>query len=261
MIGTRTRQIALLVTLTAWACGGENEEADERDLSLPPAEAVTAINDQPEDSADMAAPEAPAATPQSNPPASPAPAARAPAAPAPAPRGLPAGTQFIAYAADTLTSRHNEVGQPAMAVIMDDIAGTDGRVVVPSGAVLLGTITDLAPAETPGGQGRMVVTYTRLEFGGNSYGISLTTDSMATHMKGRGVTAGDAAKVGAGAVVGAIAGRVIGGNARGTAVGAAAGAAAGVGIAAATRDVDILLDAGAPIYLALAEAFQLVPIQ
>jgi hypothetical protein len=75
-------------------------------------------------------------------------------------------------------------------------------------------------------------------------------------MKGRGVTAGDAAKVGAGAVVGAVAGRIIGGNRTGTAVGAAAGAAAGVGIAAATRDVDIILDAGASITVVLSEEFR-----
>lgn len=262
MISTRLSPIILTAVLTAWSCGGESQDADERDLSLPSAEAVAAINDQPEQEGDETAPPAaaPAPTPPTTPPTRPAAAPPRPA-PAPAPRGLPAGTQITANAADTLTSRHNKVGEPAMAVIMEDINGEDGRVVVPSGAVLLGTITDLAPAETPGGQGRMIITFNRVEFGGNSYAVTARTDSMATHMKGRGVTAGDAAKVGAGAVVGAIAGRVIGGNARGTAVGAAAGAAAGVGIAAATRDVDILLDAGAAIFLALEAPFQLVPIQ
>jgi len=164
------------------------------------------------------------------------------------------------YAVDTLTSRHNKVGEPAMAVLSEDITDDRGRVVIPSGAVLLGTISTMAPAESPGGEGRMAITFNRVEFGGKSYDITARTDSMGTRMKGRGVTAGDAAKVGAGAVVGAIAGRIIGGNKTGTAVGAAAGAAAGVGIAAATRDVDIILDAGAPIYLVLDAPFQLVPV-
>jgi outer membrane lipoprotein SlyB len=79
-------------------------------------------------------------------------------------------------------------------------------------------------------------------------------------MKGRGVTAGEAAKVGAGAVVGGIAGRLIGGNKKGTAIGAVAGAAAGAGIAAATRDVDIILPAGARIRIVLTAPFTLEEI-
>jgi hypothetical protein len=79
-------------------------------------------------------------------------------------------------------------------------------------------------------------------------------------MKGRGVTAGEAAKVGAGAVIGGIAGRVLGGNAKGTAIGAAAGAAAGVGYAAATRDVDMILPAGALVRITLTAPFELKEI-
>ncbi len=58
-------------------------------------------------------------------------------------------------------------------------------------------------------------------------------------------------------VVGGIAGRLLGGNKKGTVVGAVAGAAVGVGIAAATRDVDIILDAGVPIRLVLAAPLRL----
>jgi hypothetical protein len=74
-------------------------------------------------------------------------------------------------------------------------------------------------------------------------------------MKGRGVTGGDAAKVGAAAAVGAAAGAIIGKDAKGAVIGGAVGAAAGVGIAAATRDVDILLNAGSPIRLVLTAPF------
>jgi outer membrane lipoprotein SlyB len=71
--------------------------------------------------------------------------------------------------------------------------------------------------------------------------------TMGTTMQGRGITAGTAAKVGAGAVVGGVAGRVIGGNATGTVVGAVAGAAAGGVVAHETRTLDIVLPDGAPI--------------
>ena len=60
--------------------------------------------------------------------------------------------------------------------------------------------------------------------------------------------------------LGGIAGRVIGGNKTGTIVGAAAGAIAGAGIASATRDEDVVLDAGGAITLALSNDFVLQPL-
>jgi hypothetical protein len=101
----------------------------------------------------------------------------------------------------------------------------------------------------------MVLTFNQVEIGGNRYPVAARTDSVGAYMKGRGVTAGDAAKVGAATVVGAVAGRVLGGDKTGTIVGGAVGAAAGVGIAAATKDVDIILAAGAPIMLVLTAPF------
>jgi hypothetical protein len=103
----------------------------------------------------------------------------------------------------------------------------------------------------------MVITYTTVEFGGESYAVAARTDSLATYMKGRGVTGGDAAKVGAATAVGAAAGAIIGKDAKGAVIGGVVGAAAGVGIAAATRDVDILLNAGSPIRLVLTAPFSI----
>jgi hypothetical protein len=172
---------------------------------------------------------------------------------------LALGTVFTAEALDTLTSRHNQVGDAVSARVREGVRDENGMLVLPPGTVLLGTITDIAPAESPGGEGRMVLTFDGVELDGWMYPLEARLDSLGTRMKGRGVTAGDAAKVGAGAVVGALAGRVLGGNAKGTAVGAVAGAAAGVGIAAATRDVDIILDAGAQIRLVLTAPLVLGP--
>jgi hypothetical protein len=101
----------------------------------------------------------------------------------------------------------------------------------------------------------MVLTFTTVEIGGSRYAVAARTDSLGTYMKGRGVTAGDAAKVGAGAVVGAVAGRVIGGDKTGTIVGGVVGTAAGVGIAAATRDIDIIMPGGGPIRIVLTAPF------
>ena len=246
-------RIVAVSAVLAFACGGQKQSADEtaRDLSLAPAESVAALSDQPQPgtagqagqqpTANKAAPSAPSSKPA-------APRAMAPVA--------GEGTVLTLAANDTLTSRHNKRGETVTATLVSDVRDANGRTVIPAGAVFVGTISDLAPAEHPGGEGRMMLTFNQVEFGGNTYPIEARTDSIATHMKGRGITGGDAAKVGAATAVGAAAGAIIGKNAKGAVIGGAVGAAAGVGIAAATRDIDILLDAGAPIQLVLTAPFK-----
>jgi hypothetical protein len=170
---------------------------------------------------------------------------------------LSEGTSVDLVASDTLTSRHNKKGDAVMAIAASALQDNQGRTVIPAGAVFLGTISDIAPAESPGGEGRMALTFNRVQFGGKTYSVQAASEDLGTYMKGRGVTAGDAAKVGAGAVIGGVAGRLIGGNKTGTIVGAAAGAAAGAGIAAATRDIDIILPAGALVRVVLTAPFRM----
>ena len=236
----RTLFAVVALVSAVGACGGgttrEDKDAEIRDLTLPPAEPIATIGDGPE----------PEPKREPKPLPEPEPVLR-----------LAAGTVFTVTAQDTLTSRHNKIGDLVSARLREGVRDESGKLVIPPGAVFLGTISDVAPAESPGGEGRMVLTFDRVEFAGQAYEVRVRLDSIATRMKGRGVTAGDAAKVGAGAVVGGIAGRLLGGNKRGTVVGAVAGAAVGVGIAAATRDVDIILDAGAPIWLVLTAPLRL----
>jgi hypothetical protein len=248
--------MATLLCIGAAACGNAAEKAadsEDRDLTLPAVEPIAAIADEPEPDAKPVPPAPPAERPRARRPAP------KPEPPAPKPEPVPepviptlaAGTTFTIVARDTLTSRHNATGEEVAARTVEAVRDESGMVVIPAGAVFYGTISDIAPAESPGGEGRLALAFDRVEIAEQTYALQARVDSVGTRMKGRGVTAGDAAKVGAGAVVGAIAGRVIGGNKAGTIVGAAAGTAAGVGIAAATRDVDIILDAGAPIRLVL----------
>lgn len=253
--------LALGLAAAFWACGGgeSNQETAQqgRDLSLAPAESTAQLSDQP------------AAQPPAQPPAAqPKPPATQPKPPVtqpkpPAPKAAPMlaeGTTIELFASDSLNSRKNKKGDAVMATTASAVNDAQGRGVIPAGAVFLGTISDIAPAEHPGGQGRMVLTFTRVQFGGKTYGVQASVDTMGTTMKGRGVTAGDVAKVGAGAVVGGVAGRLIGGNKKGTAVGAAAGAAAGAGVAVATRDIDIILPAGALVRIVLTAPFRLEEI-
>lgn len=253
MTTTRVPGILAALAIGVAACGGDRPADDEpaRDLSLAPAESVAALADVP--ATDAGQPTETLDVPR---------AARPPAthpAREPAPRvvtmTLPAGTVITLAASDTLTSRHNAKGEPVVATNAVAVVDDAGRVVIPPAAIFSGTISDIAPAESPGGEGRLVLTFNRVQFGGTVFEVQARTDSIGAFMKGRGVTAGDAAKVGAGAVVGAVAGRIIGGNRTGTIVGAVAGAAAGAGIAAATRDIDIILPEGAPIRLVLTAPF------
>lgn len=248
MGSTRRASLALGLAAAFWACGGGEsgqQTQQGRDLSLAPAESTAKLSDQP-------AAQPPAAQPTATQPTA---QPKAPAAKPAAPAMLATGTTINLMASDTLTSRHNKKGEAVTATTASAIKSKDGRQVIPLGAVFQGTISDIAPAEHPGGEGRLVLTFTRVSFGGKTYAVQASVDTLGTYMKGRGVTAGDAAKVGAGAVVGGIAGRLIGGNKTGTAVGAAAGAAAGVGIAAATRDIDIILPAGALVRIVLTAPF------
>ncbi len=257
----RKGRVSLVLGLAAgfWACGGgeSNQETAQqgRDLSLAPAESTARLSDQP-------AAQPPAAQPAARPAAQPKTPATQPKPPAARPVApmLAEGTTVELFASDSLNSRKNKKGDAVTATTASAVKDAQGRSVIPAGAVFLGTISDIAPAEHPGGQGRLVLTFTRVQFGGKTYGVQASVDTMGTTMKGRGVTAGDAAKVGAGAVVGGIAGRLIGGNKTGTAVGAVAGAAAGAGVAAATRDIDIILPAGALVRIVLTAPFRLEEI-
>jgi hypothetical protein len=259
----RKGRVSLFVGFAAglWACGGGesgSQQANQqqgRDLTLAPAESVAKVTDaaKPGTTAQPAAqPKQPATQPKTTPP---------PARPQPKPAApmLAQGTSIELTAADSINSRHNKAGEPVTATSASAVKDAQGRTVIPAGAVFLGTISDIATAH-PGGQGRLVLTFSRVQFGGKSYGVQARVDTMATVMKGRGVTGAEAAKVGAGAVVGAIAGRLIGGNKKGTAVGAAAGTAAGVGVAAETREVDIILPAGAMIKVVLTAPFTLLEV-
>jgi hypothetical protein len=238
------------------ACGQPPEDETARDLSLVPAESVATLSDVPVESGTPGQTAPTQTTPQ------PAPQAVAPRPAAPAAR--PTSTTLVAgegtvvhlVANDTLTSRHNKRGETVTATLAADLTDASGRTVIPAGAIFTGTITDLAPAGSPGGEGRMMLSFNTVEFGGRSYAVAARTDSIGTYMKGRGVTGSEAAKVGAATAVGAAAGAIIGKDVKGAVIGGAVGAAAGVGIAAATRDVDILLNAGAPIRLVLTAPFE-----
>jgi hypothetical protein len=121
--------------------------------------------------------------------------------------------------------------------------------------VFTATITEM-DADAP----RLVLVFNRVSFGGATYALEAMTDSVAAEKRTDAFKAGDAAKIGAGAVVGAVAGRLIGKNTKGAVIGGAAGAAAGTGVALATRGNDLVLPAGALIRIVLTAPMVLEPV-
>jgi hypothetical protein len=173
----------------------------------------------------------------------------APARPtvAAAPLVLPAGTAMTASVTDSITSQRNKVGESVSAQISEDIRDQNGRVIVPAGSTARFTITALAPAENKSAtHGTINLRLASLTVRGREYTIGGSSSAVEHTLRGRGVTAGDAAKVGAGAAAGAIAGRILGGK-KGTVVGGVVGAAVGTGVAVETADRDVVVAPGGTI--------------
>jgi len=174
--------------------------------------------------------------------------------PAPTMYTAAAGTHLDMAVSDTITSRTNHAGDAFSAKVVDDVKDAQGHVVIPAGSVIAGTVTAVKPAPNPSEPGTLTLAVSSVTIRGTKYDLDARIDSLETVRHGRGVTTGDAAKVGAGAAAGAILGRVVGGNKRGTIIGGIVGAAAGAGIAATSKDADIVLPAGAHVLVTLNKA-------
>src|SRR5204863_7415613 len=133
---------------------------------------------------------------------------------------------------DTISSRTSHAGDAFSARVVDDVKDAQGHVVVPAGAVIAGTVTAVKPAPNPNEPGTLTLAVSSVTVRGTKYDLDARIDSLETVRHGRGVTTGDAAKVGAGAAAGAILGWVVGGYMRGTSIAGSAVAGVGAGRAA-----------------------------
>lgn len=245
------KRLAILASIAVFAVacqkGQDQSQASDstaRNLTLAPAESTAQMRDVADQ---KAAPPPPAnrTTPPAPPPARPRP-------PAPPPMArLGAGTKMDVAATDTISSRTAKIGDAFTARVVDDVRNAAGRVVIPAGSVVNGKVADVKPAPNPSTAGTLTLSVSSVTIRGKSYPIEASVDSLETVHKGRGVTSGDAAKVGAGAAAGAILGRVLGGNKKGTIIGGIVGGAAGAAVAHETKDSDIVLPAGAHIIIRL----------
>lgn len=259
------------------ACGGDQPVPDDtlpRDLSLAPAETVYVMDDRARTAEPEPAPPppppaarpAPRRTPPPPPPPPPAVTQNVAPAPPPAPPApppLPAtvslarGTSFqVQTMQDTITSRSNKAGETMTVTVPTDVRDASGAVVIPAGSRMTLEIVELGPSENKGDEvGKLTLRPSRVTIRGESYPVSARVTSVQYELKGRGVQAGDVAKVGIGAAAGAVLGNILGGK-KGTIVGGVVGAGAGTAVAVQGVDRDVVILPGARIDITLSDPLE-----
>jgi hypothetical protein len=173
-------------------------------------------------------------------------------------RTLEAYRQFSMATTATISSRSAKPGDAFTARVVADVQDAAGRVAIPAGSLVSGTITDVKSAPNPSSPGTLTLAVNSVAVNGRSYPLNASIDSLATERHGQPISGGDAVKVGVGAAAGAIIGQVIGKDSKGTIIGAAVGAAAGGAYAAMTKDGDISLPAGTHILVTLSQRLNIV---
>jgi outer membrane protein with glycine zipper len=211
----------------------------------------------------VSAPPAPAATSRTDtvaPGVATEPVESAATAPSPAPSGaptsaantLPVGTEFRAQLRDTINSLRNSEGQTVIALVSGDVRAPDGLTVLPSGSTVHVYIVRLRPARTrSASDGELQLRVDSITVPGHSYTVRADVGPVPHELRGRGVTAGEVEKVGAGAAAGAVVGGVVTGKKKGAVIGGVIGAAGGAVVAAHTASRDVVVTPGTLLTLVL----------
>ncbi len=246
------KRLSLLTLAILAACGGGGSDqaaADSlsRDLQRLPMDSSAVLDDHPA----VAAP-APASAPKPKPVAAKPRPRPAPQPVAPAPRMLASGTVVATTIESEISSKISKVGEKITTTVASDVSDARGRVVIPAGAMVTMTITEIRESENKGDKtGKLTLTPTEIAFGGLSYQLEASAEALDRKLVDRKTNAGDVAKVGAGAAAGALVGRVIGGNTKGAVIGGILGGAVGTQRAVETQDRDVVVPVGSRVELTL----------
>jgi hypothetical protein len=166
---------------------------------------------------------------------------------------LPVGTEIRAVLQDSIDSRMHSKGHPLHAEVAGGVMDPAGTVLVPAGSKVRLTITRLEPAKSRSADdGKLSLRVDTLTINGRSLPVTAHVQAVPHELRGRGITAGEAEKVGAGAAAGAVAGGVITGKTRGAVIGGVVGAAGGAVVAAQTASRDVVVHQGTTVVFTLA---------
>jgi hypothetical protein len=166
-------------------------------------------------------------------------------------RTLPIGTEIHAALDDSISSRSDTAGRSVTADVTQSVTGAGGKVLIPAGSTVRFTVARLSAAKSKSSQGRFALTVDGIEVGGQLQKVQADVRPVPRELRGRAVSGGDAAKVGAGAAGGAVLGGVIGGNTKGAVIGGVVGAAGGAVVAHQTATRDVVVKAKTPVTFVL----------
>ena len=153
-----------------------------------------------------------------------------------APNEVPVGSEFDVRIQSSLSSATAKVEDRVDATTMVDFKDERGRVLIPAGSLMRGTVTSVTKATRTERTGKMTVAFDRLTVGSRSYPVRATVTQA---IESEGIK-GEAGKIGIGAGAGAILGAILGG-AKGALAGILIG---GGGTIIATEGKDVELPAG-----------------
>jgi hypothetical protein len=152
---------------------------------------------------------------------------------------IPSGTALRVRLLSDIASDENKVEDAVRAEVRQPVV-VKGQTVIPEGAELSGTITDVERSGRVKGIARIAYRFDSLSYGGRRYDIRTTPIvHQAEQTKGE-----DAKKIAIGAGAGAAVGALLGGGS-GAAKGAAIGGAGGTGAVLATRGKEVRIGSGA----------------
>ena len=149
---------------------------------------------------------------------------------------VPVGSEFDVRIQSSLSSATAKVEDRVDATTMVDFKDEHGRVLIPAGSIMRGTVTSVTKATRTERTGKMTVAFDRLTVDSRSYPVRATVTQA---IESEGIK-GEAGKIGIGAGAGAILGAILGG-AKGALAGILIG---GGGTIIATEGKDVELPAG-----------------
>ena len=137
---------------------------------------------------------------------------------------LPAGTAISVRTNQAVDSRNASVGQTYSAVVVDDVKGSSGEILIPKNSDAQLVIRKVATGGTTGSP-ELTLDLNSVTVNGRNYLVS-TADVSKKGNSGIGKNKRTAEMVGGGAALGTLLGAIAGGG-KGAVIGAIAGAAAG----------------------------------
>ena len=159
---------------------------------------------------------------------------------------------FRAQLKDSINSLRNSEGQTVTATVSGDVRAPDGLTVLPTGSLVHIFIARLRPARSRSAKdGELELRVDSITVNGHTYAVRADVGPVPHELRGRGVTAGEVEKVGAGAAAGAVIGGVVTGKTKGAVIGGVIGAAGGTVVAAQTASRDVVVTPGTLLTLVL----------